>query len=347
MQQGRLNIVLDAQWGSAGKGKVCDWLTSEFGVTDVISGNMPNAGHTVVRGDDKRVLKVMPSAAPFNNVHVWLSGASGFTRKRFYEELDWLQGRCPSISDRAFLVTENHAELERATLSIISSTMQGSATALVDKIMRQRTDTLRELSHFGIPARQWRDSLLTNIKKGCALYEISQGWGLSIDHGTQYPYCTSRNCSTARALDDCAVAGQHMGDVVAVIRPYPIRVGNTQDGYSGDWTDDSAEVDWDHVKKISGVDYELRSAELTTVTKRVRRVSTFSFDLVNDCVKHNGVTGIFLNFAQYIDASCYKKRGKKSDAPKAVRIFADAIERNCGVPVIAYGTGADSQDVLN
>lgn len=347
MQTGKLNVVIDAFWGSSGKGKVCDWLADLYGATDVIAGNMPNAGHTVVRGDEKRVLKVMPSAAPFNpKATVWLAGSSGFTKERFDEELTWLSGREPRVSDRAFVVTKRHAEIERQTLSGISSTMQGSATAMVDKIMRQHDHNLGPLHCWSTPAQHWRKSLLKNIQSGKALFEISQGWGLSIDHGTQYPYCTSRNCSVARALDDCATPAGLLGDVMAVVRPYPIRVGNTEDGYSGDWMADCTEVDWDHVKKISGLDLELRQTELTTVTKRVRRVATFSLELLEDCVRHNGVTSIFLNFAEYIDASCYQKRGKREDAPKAVRIFAEAIEMRCGVPVVAYGTGADTHDVL-
>ena len=226
--------------------------------------------------------------------------------------------------------------------------MQGSAAALVDKIMRGQKSTIndQEISKFVVESSGWRRNLLKRILSGTALYEVAQGWGLSIDHGTHYPQCTSRNCSTNRALDDTACPPQLIGDVIAVVRPYPIRVGNTSDGYSGGWASDNGEVTWKDVQDIAGLRGSLEEKERTTVTKRIRRVSTFSFELLLDCVMHNGVSGIFLNFAQYINQAVEFKRGKISDAPRDVRIFIDAIELTCNVPVIAIGTGADTFDVM-
>lgn len=350
MQSGKLNVVIDAFWGSSGKGKVCDWLTQRYGVTDVIASNMPNAGHTVVRGEDKFIMKVLPSGAPFNkDTKIWLTGGSGFYDLQLHKEAEWVSGRNILISDRAFIVNEHHAEAERNSLSMISSTMQGSGAALCDKIMRRRAKTIYGALPYNAviyKSEHFRNVLLNHIKYGTALYEISQGWGLSIDHGTHYPHCTSRNCSVASALDYTACPPSLIGDVVAVVRPYPIRVGNTADGYSGDWMPDCTEVTWDHVQSVSGLSDGLSEKERTTVTKRVRRVSTFSFSLLADCVRHNGVNKIFLNFGQYIDASCAGKRGKIADAPASVRIFCDAIEQHTGVSVIGIGTGADTLDVL-
>lgn len=349
MQSGKLNVVIDAFWGSCGKGKVCDWLAATRGVTDVISGNMPNAGHTIVRGRDKIVAKVMPSAAFFNpDTRVWLSASTGFFPARYLEEKSLLNNEELFLHERAFVVTEEHGRFEQNSMSHIASTMQGSAAALIDKIMRGQTSPLQNPSKYETvltTAKEWRFNLLSGIRNGTALFEISQGWGLSIDHGTHYPHCTSRNCSVQRALDDCSSPPRDTGDVIAVVRPYPIRVGNTHDGHSGGFAEDNVEVSWEHVEKVSGC-RDLAEKERTTVTKRIRRVSTFSFDLLSDCVRHNGVTGIFLNFAQYIDAACAGKRGKIADAPRAVRIFAAAIENETQIPVIALGTGADTFDVL-
>lgn len=353
MQQGSLNVVLDAFWGSSGKGKVCDWLVATRAVTDVISGNMPNAGHTVVRGSRKVVKKVLPSGAAFNGkTRIWLGPNTGFFQSQLETEARWVAERQILMHDRAFVVREQDAEAERAGLSYVASTMQGSGNALARKIMRKDGLPLTGLAPLPknvevIESKKFRAALCDRIVRGTALYEVSQGWGLSVDHGTHYPYCTSRNCSVASAIDSTAAPPQIIGDVIAVIRPYPIRVGNTEDGHSGGWSFDCAEVDWNHVRQSSGLnDERLEEKERTTVTKRIRRVSTFSFDLLIDCCKHNGVTGIFLNFAQYIDASAAGMRGRRQQAPRAVRIFADAIELATEVPVIGIGTGADTFDVL-
>lgn len=353
MKAQSLNVVLDAFWGSSGKGKVCDWLTATRGVTDVISGNMPNAGHTVVRGDEKHVMKVLPSGAPFNkNVRTWIGPNTGFFASQLEHEASWLADRQILMSDRAFVVREDDAVTERNGLSHIASTMQGSGAAYARKIMRRDGLPLTGLRPLPsnvqvLDSRKYRTLLCDRVVRGTALYEISQGWGLSIDHGTHYPNCTSRNCSVASAIDATATPPQIVGDVIAVIRPYPIRVGNTPDGDSGGFMPDCCEVDWTHVRQSSGlIDANLEEKERTTVTKRIRRVSTFSFELLIDCCKHNGVTGIFLNFAQYIDASVAGKRGRMAQAPRAVRIFASAIELATEIPVIGIGTGADTFDVL-
>ena len=53
-------VVIGAQWGDEGKGKVVDWLTeSAQGVVRFQGGH--NAGHTLVIGGRKTVLRLIPS----------------------------------------------------------------------------------------------------------------------------------------------------------------------------------------------------------------------------------------------------------------------------------------------
>src|SRR5579863_4126016 len=53
-------IVLGAQWGDEGKGKVVDLLAERFDIVARYQGGH-NAGHTVFIGDRKFVLKLIPS----------------------------------------------------------------------------------------------------------------------------------------------------------------------------------------------------------------------------------------------------------------------------------------------
>ena len=53
-------IVLGAQWGDEGKGKVVDLLSERFDVVARYQGGH-NAGHTVFIGGRKYVLKLIPS----------------------------------------------------------------------------------------------------------------------------------------------------------------------------------------------------------------------------------------------------------------------------------------------
>src|SRR5271156_5813228 len=53
-------IVLGAQWGDEGKGKVVDLFADRFSIVARYQGGH-NAGHTVFIGDKKFVLKLIPS----------------------------------------------------------------------------------------------------------------------------------------------------------------------------------------------------------------------------------------------------------------------------------------------
>ena len=53
-------IVLGAQWGDEGKGKIVDLFSDRFDIVARYQGGH-NAGHTVYIGDKKYVLKLIPS----------------------------------------------------------------------------------------------------------------------------------------------------------------------------------------------------------------------------------------------------------------------------------------------
>lgn len=116
MQHGKFNILLDAFWGSSGKGKVSAWLADAFGVSHVSSSNFPNAGHTFQSGDYKFVAKALPTALALRHtrgvgIQGWLSAASGLTvsQSGTWDRLvvEWLASGKPSlcIHDRASIVT--------------------------------------------------------------------------------------------------------------------------------------------------------------------------------------------------------------------------------------------------
>ncbi len=59
---GKNVVVIGTQWGDEGKGKIVDWLTDHAeGVVRFQGGH--NAGHTLVIGDKKTVLHLIPSGS--------------------------------------------------------------------------------------------------------------------------------------------------------------------------------------------------------------------------------------------------------------------------------------------
>ncbi|KKL91766.1 hypothetical protein LCGC14_1891400, partial [marine sediment metagenome] len=312
MQEGKFNVILDAFWGSSGKGKIATWLADRFNVTKVSSSNYPNAGHTARFEDGTSfVAKAIPTAAILKKVkgmgmECFLSPGSGFFWDRFVQEWEEAGGPKIYVHGRASIVTPDHARREREgadSTKHLASTMQGSGTALSDKIMRRADCVLAwnsedvMMSAFEgkdvgdkvsvVEPAQFREMTWGAIKSGHTwLHEGSQGFALSIDHGSHYPFCTSRNCTLQAAMEQMAIPPADVGDVYLNLRSFPIRVGNVVEdgkrtGYSGDFYPDCEETTWERIAAESGMPAveaaALTERERTTVTKRIRRVCNFSF----------------------------------------------------------------------
>ena len=60
MSRGKSVVVIGAQWGDEGKGKIVDWLTDRCAAVARFQGGH-NAGHTLVIDGEKTVLHLIPS----------------------------------------------------------------------------------------------------------------------------------------------------------------------------------------------------------------------------------------------------------------------------------------------
>lgn len=384
MESGKFNVLLDGFWGSSGKGKISTWLADKFGVTHVSSSNFPNAGHTAQFGNNKFVSKAIPTPACLKafrgmDMSCYLSPGSGFNWDRLIQE--WQETGRPQIyvHDRASIVNELHAAREREgkdSTKHIASTMQGSGAAISDKVMRKQDvllagndqdgilDAFKEISSPSnievINGMYFRNLVHSIIDNGNTwLHEGSQGYSLSIDHGSHYPHCTSRNCTLQAAMDHMAIPPLMVGDVYLNLRTFPIRVGNVLEngvevGFSGDFYDDQEELSWEEVAEYAGMPQEEREAlaerERTTVTKRIRRVANFTFTGLKDAVQTNGATKLALNFVQYLDWNDQGLRGEEKafqKLSKKTRDLIDKIEVETNVPVVIIGTGADNDDIIS
>jgi adenylosuccinate synthase len=188
------------------------------------------------------------------------------------------------------------------------------------------------------------------LNQGCSIvHEGSQGFSLDIHHGSHYPQCTSRSTTAVQNLSDMGLSAADMGDVYLVIRPYPIRVGNVIEnnqmvGYSGDAYPGQNELEWEEVARRAGAPPEVMAGELTTVTKRLRRVFEFSDTQLKQAVVSNGATKIALNFANYIDWSCFGLRDWDQLSAKVID-FVQKVEDIAQVPVTVVGTGPQNDHV--
>lgn len=286
-----------------------------------------------------------------------------------------------SIHPRAAVVTDEHRQQEAGdgpnSTKHIASTMQGSAACVAEKMMRKPDVKLArdypELASFlsdHLPRKLNLTTAEQDALMGLSLPEVlyklmtkhnytilhegSQGFSLDINHGSHYPQCTSRGTTAMQNLADMGISHFELGDVYLVIRPYPIRVGNViengkQAGYSGGCYDGQEEITWEQVAKEAGMPQDVAESllkkELTTVTKRLRRVFTFSDRQLREAALVNGATKIALNFANYIDYSVSGVNDYEKLTPK-VKDFIARVEDVTKIPVTVVGTGPQVDHVV-
>lgn len=88
-------IIVGAQWGDEGKGKVVDIYTEHSQqVVRFQGGN--NAGHTLVVGDEKTVLHLIPSGILHEGKRCLIGNGVVLDPKVFLEEIDGLKKRATS-----------------------------------------------------------------------------------------------------------------------------------------------------------------------------------------------------------------------------------------------------------
>jgi adenylosuccinate synthase len=138
-------IVVGAQWGDEGKGKVVDFLSERFDVVARYQGGN-NAGHTVVIGDDKIVLHLIPSGVLRKGKTCVLGNGVVIDLGELIQEMDQLERLHVKFEDHFFISRRAHLVLpyhklldvahEQRAAKKIGTTGRGIGPAYVDKMAR-------------------------------------------------------------------------------------------------------------------------------------------------------------------------------------------------------------------
>jgi adenylosuccinate synthase len=226
---------------------------------------------------------------------------------------------------------------------MIGSTREGCGAALVDKIWRGASPRGPVRLAKDTP---WLEGYITDttimineaIDRGeNILVEGTQGSGLSLHHGT-YPKTTSRDTNAGGWCSEAGISPLAITDIIAVFRPYPIRVA----GDSG--PTESKEITWADVEQRAGVPIGTFK-EITTVTKRVRRVFEFAHEWFAKMVMINRPTALALCFADYLSIKD-AKINKRELLSKETLTFVGMIEDTYNVPVKWVSTGPKLEDTV-
>ena len=191
---GKNVVVIGTQWGDEGKGKIVDWLTeSTQGVVRFHGGH--NAGHTLVTGGRKTVLRLIPSGVLHEGVPILIGNGVVLSPSALLQEIRELEAAGVNVRTRLRispacpLVLPVHVALdqarERALGDVkIGTTGRGIGPAYEDKVARralrvqdlldpvrfsERLSSLLELHNFAltqyykaepVPFAPMRDELL-------------------------------------------------------------------------------------------------------------------------------------------------------------------------------------------
>jgi adenylosuccinate synthase len=214
-------IVLGAQWGDEGKGKVVDLLSENFNIVARYQGGH-NAGHTVFIGEKKFILKLIPSGILRPGVRAVIGNGVVIDPAALLDEMAALEAAgidVPSqlaISNRAHVLFPFHRIVEkmsedRANRTALGTTSRGIGPCYEDKIGRRgiRIADLYEDAIF--------DSAYDALAEDKQLLARTFGIADTIDYAQireQYRGFARRIepmvCDTARLLNDAMAAGKRV-----------------------------------------------------------------------------------------------------------------------------------------
>jgi adenylosuccinate synthase len=142
-----LDIIIGAQWGDEGKGRITDLLAQQTHIVARYSGG-DNAGHTVAVGQETFKLHLIPSGIVHDGVLCVVGNGTVINPVVFLREIDGLAARGVDVSPvrlkisrHAHLITPAHIALDKAAESAlgkdaIGTTQRGIGPAYTDKANR-------------------------------------------------------------------------------------------------------------------------------------------------------------------------------------------------------------------
>lgn len=291
-----MQIVVGAQWGDEGKGKIVDFLGDRADwIVRYQGGN--NAGHTVVIGSEVFKLHLVPSGICRGKISVLGNGVV-VNPVALMQEIQSLHARGIEtqgkfyVSDRAHLILQRHIDQDLAQESSreqkVGTTGKGIGPAYMAKIERsgiragswqqtELTDSERQALEFLQPYLADTVHLLHEAHEAGQgiLLEGAQGTFLDVDHGT-YPFVTSSNCSSGGACTGTGLPPTAVKTVTGILKAYTTRVGN------GPFPTE--------LEDETGTHLQQKGHEVGTTTGRIRRCGWLDLVMAKYSRRLNGIT---------------------------------------------------------
>jgi adenylosuccinate synthase len=223
----------------------------------------------------------------------------------------------------------------------IGSTCEGVGAALAEKIRRDgRAELVKdydiELTKLGcrvVDTVSWLNTSTLPI-----YVEGTQGHLLSLHTSGFYPFCTSRECGPQGILTDVGISpfAAERFRSVAVFRTFPIRVG----GNSGDM---NGELTWEELSELTGG--YVSTPEITTVTKRARRIARWDMDRNLRTVQETRPTELAITFLDYLFPENASVSNPASLSNRCLK-WLGAVQRSLQTPITYVSTGPGQENAF-
>ncbi len=317
-------IVVGAQWGDEGKGKIIDILARDADIIVRYQGGN-NAGHTVVVGEEEFILHLVPSGILHKRKTCIIGNGLVIDPAALLNEIEMLRKKGVKvdgnllISETAHVIFPYHKVIDKRRGAKIGTTGRGIGPCYVDKMARcgirmvdlVNANSLKRRLKANLEGSTEFDfekiysnyldygkrmkKYLINValvlnkaisKKKRILFEGAQGTLLDIDLGTD-PYVTSSSATAGGALSGTGVGPTRIGKVIGVVKAYTTRVGE------GPFPTQFKE---DLMEKI-----RRKGKEFGATTGRPRRCGWFDALIVHHAVIVNGLSEIAVTKLDVLD----------------------------------------------
>lgn len=344
-------VVMGAQWGDEGKGKIVDYLAEDADAVVRFAGGA-NAGHTIVANGKKFALHQVPSGILYNGKIVILGSGMVLDPEALFAELAMLSENGIEwkdrvfISDRAHIVFPSYREKDKARdakrVHPIGTTGRGIGTCYAEKAERdglrladlewnEKVESLCDEDKLMLA--KFKDALLSmrvDIAKKMRelhasgkniLFEGAQGAMLDLDSGT-YPYVSSGASCAAGASLGSGIGPRAIDKVCGVFKAYETRVGNGP--MPSEFNSETESELCDYVRKTGN--------EFGVTTGRARRCGYLDLVALRYACFVNSIDSLVLTHLDIYDAmdeieACvaYNIRGNEvNDFPASIADLNDA-----------------------
>ena len=335
-----VKVIIGGQYGSEGKGAFLAHLLdpTRCGKSIVIRTGGPQAGHSMRYEGETYAMRMIPCG--WHNPQAMLALGPGalIDLKVLLDEIEMVDEalhpgtaqyyRRDALKPRlvvdpnACMVESEHHEREAAMdlSGTIGSTKEGVGAAQASRVLRQAklARDVPELQPYlgDVPA------LLRLAYAGAQaqiFVESTQGFLLSLTRSGLYPNVTSRDITPAQVLNDAGIPTTFRHEIYMVMRTHPIRIS----GPSGPLPH---EVTWEELNQRTG---GYVRPEITTVTKKIRRVADWDSDMAAFAVEQCTPHAICLTFGDY----WWPHLAHQSELDAEARERVDKLEKELATPI--------------